>query len=286
MADDWYGQDMRDDRGNRSREAGRQQGRRQGGGYQGGMRSYDEGGGDGRRWRGSDFDRGDRGMWTSDDLGYSDRGYGNSAGRYGMSGGGYGDRYGGGAYGSQGRSAGEFGYRDHDRGGDYDRDSDNRRGFMDRAGDEVASWFGDEDATRRRRMDQHRGKGPRGYTRSDSRIEEDVNDRLSDDPYLDASDIEVKVSNGEVTLSGHVSSRQDKRRAEDCAEAISGVSNVQNNLRVKTSNEGDWSKSQTGMEGSSRSTSATGSAGSTSTTSSTGTSAGTMGSTGRSTDQT
>ncbi|WP_310421567.1 BON domain-containing protein [Mycoplana sp. BE70] len=253
------------------------------------MRSSDEGRGEGRRWRGSDFDRGDRDMWTSDDLGYNDRGYGYSAGRYGMSGGGYGDRYGGGYYGTQGRGAG--GYRDdYNRGGDYDRDYDNRRGFMDRAGDEVASWFGDEDAARRRRMDQHRGKGPRGYTRSDSRIEEDVNDRLSDDPYLDASDIEVKVSNAEVTLSGHVSSRQDKRRAEDCAEAISGVSNVQNNLRVKTRNDSDWAKSQTGTSGSNRSTSATGSTGSTSTTTgATGSSAGTMGSTGsmgRSTDQT
>ncbi|ACP23691.1 hypothetical protein NGR_b22460 (plasmid) [Sinorhizobium fredii NGR234] len=79
-----------------------------------------------------------------------------------------------------------------------------------------------------------RGKGPRGYKRPDARIEEDVNERLTEDPRLDASDIEVSVSGGEVTLAGFVSSRRDRRRAEDCSEGVSGVSYVQNNLRVRT----------------------------------------------------
>ena len=39
----------------------------------------------------------------------------------------------------------------------FGRDDDDReRGFFDRAGDEVASWFGDEDAERRRREDMKR----------------------------------------------------------------------------------------------------------------------------------
>ncbi|MCK8778869.1 BON domain-containing protein [Rhizobium sp. NTR19] len=111
-------------------------------------------------------------------------------------------------------------------------DDQRGRSFMQRAGDEVASWFGDEDAERRRDMDAHRGKGPKGYQRSDARIEEDVNDRLSDDPMLDASNISVTVSQAEVTLDGFVSSRADKRRAEDLVDNISGVRHVQNNLRV------------------------------------------------------
>lgn len=41
------------------------------------------------------------------------------------------------------------GYRDASS--DYDQDD---RGFFDRAGDEVRSWFGDEEAERRRRMDE------------------------------------------------------------------------------------------------------------------------------------
>jgi hypothetical protein len=79
----------------------------------------------------------------------------------------------------------------------------------------------------------HRGRGPRGYVRSDARISEDVNDRLTDDPLIDASDIDVIVERGEVTLSGTVMSRPAKRHAEDIAESVSGVRHVQNNLRIQ-----------------------------------------------------
>lgn len=83
----------------------------------------------------------------------------------------------------------------------------------------------------------HRGKGPKGYTRSDERIREDCCDRLADNDRLDASNVSVNVSKGEVTLEGHVSSRQDKRLAEDCVEQCSGVSHVQNNLRVRSASD-------------------------------------------------
>ncbi|KAB2684465.1 BON domain-containing protein [Brucella pseudogrignonensis] len=80
----------------------------------------------------------------------------------------------------------------------------------------------------------HRGKGPKGYTRSDDRIKEDVSDALMEDSELDASDIEVSVKKGEVTLQGQVSNRQEKRRAEDCAEACAGVTDVQNNIKIRS----------------------------------------------------
>lgn len=76
------------------------------------------------------------------------------------------------------------------------------------------------------------GRGPKGYQRSDARINEDVCDRLADAPDIDASDIEVRTSNGEVTLSGSVNDREQKRRAEDLIEIVSGVRGVHNNLRV------------------------------------------------------
>jgi osmotically-inducible protein OsmY len=76
------------------------------------------------------------------------------------------------------------------------------------------------------------GQGPRGYQRSDDRIREDVCDRLTDDPWVDASEVEVTVRGGEVTLSGSVRDRNDKRRTEDMIEGISGVREVHNNLRV------------------------------------------------------
>jgi hypothetical protein len=80
--------------------------------------------------------------------------------------------------------------------------------------------------------DNFRGKGPRSYQRSDNRIFEDVNDRLSDDPYIDATDIEVTVNNGTVMLKGTIESIDLKWRAEDIAETVSGVKNVENLLRT------------------------------------------------------
>lgn len=77
-----------------------------------------------------------------------------------------------------------------------------------------------------------RGRGPRGYRRSDGRIREDVCECLTEDRHLDASDIEVAVSDCEVTLSGTVQSRADKRRAEALAEGVAGVRDVHNTLRI------------------------------------------------------
>ena len=90
----------------------------------------------------------------------------------------------------------------------------------------------------RQGLGAHRGKGPRGYRRSDERIREDVCDCLTDDPRIDASNIEVIVKECEVTLSGSVTSREDKRRAEDLIESISGVKDVNNNLRVSPQTSG------------------------------------------------
>ena len=113
------------------------------------------------------------------------------------------------------------------------RSADGDRSMWDRAADEVSSWFGD-DAAQARRQEDHRGRGPRDYVRSDERILEDVNERLTDDPDLDATDIRVSVSEREVSLDGEVGSRLEKRRAEDCAEYVSGVAHVQNNLRIRS----------------------------------------------------
>ncbi|MBR0557070.1 BON domain-containing protein [Ciceribacter sp. L1K23] len=186
-------------------------------------RDYGYEGGSGGSYSGSRYPRMGREDWTTDDLGYQsdyarrDFGGRSDSARYADSG----------FYPSDNPS-----YR-----GGYarGRSRDDQRDFLDRAGDEVRSWFGDEQAENRREADNHRGKGPKGYTRSDDRIAEDVNDRLSDDHALDASDVQVSVQGAEVTLDGQVSSRRDKRRAEDCAESVSGVRHVQNNLRVKDS---------------------------------------------------
>jgi len=193
---------------------------------------------------GPDYGSGSRSSSGNDNRGDYGRGsYGGDDNRsYGQ--GGSGDRRG--SYGSQGEygSYGRQGYGDQDRGVTGYR---GERGFWDRASDEVSSWFGSDEAARRREQDarqgdqgaqHHRGRGPKGYTRSDERIREDVCDRLTDDPRVDASEIEVTVTNREVTLSGTVDSREVKRRAEDIAESVGGVTHVQNNLRVGQSLSG------------------------------------------------
>jgi len=115
------------------------------------------------------------------------------------------------------------------------------RGWWDRERRDVSSWMSDDQDIREPRGNrnypvttrgEHRGKGPRGYQRSDERIREDVCDRLADDDMLDASEIEVDVNGSEVILSGTVLSREAKRHAEDLAESISGVRHVENRIRV------------------------------------------------------
>jgi BON domain len=224
----------------------------------------------------------------------------------------------------EGGMAERWDYRNREDVRDYDRE--HGRGPLDRAGDEVRSWFGDHDAARRRRQDEmrgdrdrgwterdrnpvertwdrtrdtvrdmtdrdrdgrrglsewndddrprsygdtsryatadpyappitgthygetvnrpydrdwdapdYRGRGPRGYQRSDARIFEDICDRLTVDPRVDASDIEVDVKGAEVTLRGSVRSREEKRWAEDIVEHVMGVREVNNHLKVSRS---------------------------------------------------
>ncbi len=81
----------------------------------------------------------------------------------------------------------------------------------------------------------HSGRGPKGYRRSDARIQEDVCELLKNDHEVDASEIEVRVQNGIVTMSGTVSDRRSKRLAEQCIEDVAGVDDVSNEVRVSSS---------------------------------------------------
>lgn len=80
---------------------------------------------------------------------------------------------------------------------------------------------------------RRRNLGPSNLQRQDQRIYEDICERLTDDDRIDASEIEVSVANGEVTLTGKLRSRQQKRRATFVIEDIRGVQDVHNNIRVQ-----------------------------------------------------
>jgi hypothetical protein len=77
------------------------------------------------------------------------------------------------------------------------------------------------------------GRPPRNYQRSDDRIREDLCDTIVRSGDIDAGDVEVEVKGGEVTLSGTVDHREDKRRIEDIAEQIFGVRDVHNQIKVR-----------------------------------------------------
>jgi len=112
-----------------------------------------------------------------------------------------------------------------------------RRSWLDRTSDEISSWFGNEDALRRRRQDEaggdHTGQGPAATPNDDARILADVSQALTEDAALDASRMRVTVMNGTVSLSGSVSTSAGKRRAEALAAGVSGVRLVRNDLMVE-----------------------------------------------------
>jgi osmotically-inducible protein OsmY len=193
--------------------------------------------------------------------GYGGQGYGGMSGQGGyggqgsggMSGQGYGGqsygepRYGGQGYGGMSSQGGGQSYGGSERG--YGQQG--RMGGQ-WGGGQMGGQMGGATALQRMSEGEYRGRGPKNYSRADDRIREDVNDRLTDDAWIDATEIEIQVSSGEVILAGTVNSREDKRRAEDVAEAVSGVKNVQNNLRVQPSSgpqPGQHTSGQPGQAG-------------------------------------
>lgn len=98
-------------------------------------------------------------------------------------------------------------------------------------------WSGSERSESERSRDRggHYGKGPKNYRRSDERIKEDVSDALERNPQIDASEIELDVKDGVVTLRGHIEDRRTKRLTEDVVAGIYGVKDVRNDLTVDQS---------------------------------------------------
>ncbi len=78
----------------------------------------------------------------------------------------------------------------------------------------------------------HVGRGPRGYVRTDEQIREDVCQRLTENGWVDATDIEVSVDRRIVILSGGVTTRSQKHLAEELSAGVAGVAEVTNRLGV------------------------------------------------------
>ena len=81
--------------------------------------------------------------------------------------------------------------------------------------------------------------GPKGYTRSDERLREDISEQLMASYDIDSSEVTVLVKEGKVTLDGSVPERWMKHSIEDIADHCAGVRDVDN--RVRVSQEGSAS---------------------------------------------
>jgi osmotically-inducible protein OsmY len=150
----------------------------------------------------------------------------------------------------QGGNRGHWG--DFDRGGQYgghDRnydtqsprfgsESDRNYGRRDygeqRWGRDQSGWNTQQGFGQQGVRGPHAGKGPQGFQRSDERVKEMIHEALTDHEHIDATHITVDVKNGEVVLTGTVDDRNAKRLAEDIVERVSGVRDVQNQLRIQT----------------------------------------------------
>jgi len=91
---------------------------------------------------------------------------------------------------------------------------------------------GSEDG--RQQQSSFRGRGPKGYERSDERLREMICERLTDDPQIDASEVSVEVTNKVVKLTGSVEERRIKYQIEDVIEQCGGVRDIDNQLRVQS----------------------------------------------------
>jgi hypothetical protein len=82
-----------------------------------------------------------------------------------------------------------------------------------------------------------RGIGPKGYVRSDERLKDDICERLTGHPDIDASDISVDVRQGVVSLTGTVNHRLAKHEVEDLVDNVIGVKQIENHILVRPRTE-------------------------------------------------
>jgi len=170
--------------------------------------------------------------------------YGSNRDTYGSQRSGFSGRYGqGSGYGSsQNRDSSSQGYGSSSYGQGYGSSMDyGSQQYGQHGNGSQSQRWGSESS-----MQSKAGKGPKGYRRSDERIKEEISDMLTSHPEIDPSEVEIKVSIGEVTLTGTASSRHEKRLIEDLASQVSGVSDVTNQLRVQQQQDSSCSSSSSG----------------------------------------
>jgi osmotically-inducible protein OsmY len=85
-------------------------------------------------------------------------------------------------------------------------------------------------------QERHAGKGPKGWSSNDSILAQ-VNEALYLHPAVDASDIDTRLEDDALVLSGHVQTLQQKKMAERIVENISGIKDVRNEIKIRPGTE-------------------------------------------------
>jgi len=167
-----------------------------------------------------------RSDWSSPDR-WSDTGSGTREPSLGNRGG-FGDR----PFADNTESPGYFGTGNYgDGGASYGGgfDQRNRTRYPGSLDQDPMEWRG----TGRGTPEQTRYRnGPKGYTRSDDRLREDISERLMIADSIDPSEVSVSVKDAKVTLEGHVPDRRMKHSIEDLVDQCPGVQDIDNRIRV------------------------------------------------------
>lgn len=66
----------------------------------------------------------------------------------------------------------------------------------------------------------------------DDIIRQDIIDKLTQDPGIDTSKIQVEVENGKVILKGKADTEDEKQLSAKVARSVAGVKEVENHLHV------------------------------------------------------
>jgi osmotically-inducible protein OsmY len=121
--------------------------------------------------------------------------------------------------------------------GDWQRHSSG--GTSGARGQEGYSYPGEhtwgEAESKRERQEEQRGGNERRIAqrrRPDAVLAQELLEILTKDPELDATEIEVEVEGGAVSLTGTVDSTDARLLAEELVESVTGVREVHNHLKV------------------------------------------------------
>jgi len=108
-------------------------------------------------------------------------------------------------------------------------DAKSKKGYFENEEDQSSRWFDKNDPP------QPSPSGDRSsdhHSPSDERMKDELSRALADSPLLDAADIIADINEGLVVLNGSVNNEDEKQAAADIANAVSGVRDVENRLRI------------------------------------------------------